>query len=122
MNGSGVLGTQERSQVLNAIPLQNAVLCAECDVLSDSPDDSCQVCGSHSLFNVARIFGGVLPRRRARLMTKQPLDAPPPEVVVVFPKPHRPRRKATGFRPFSVTALDGHETQPERVKVGPQSD
>jgi hypothetical protein len=46
----------ERGRVLNAVALQNAVLCAECDVVSDSPHDTCMVCGSHSLFNVARIF------------------------------------------------------------------
>lgn len=41
MNGSGVVGSWERSRVLNAVPLRNAVLCAECDVVSDSPHDVC---------------------------------------------------------------------------------
>jgi hypothetical protein len=36
----------ERGRVLNAVALQNAVLCAECDVVSDSPHDQCLVCGS----------------------------------------------------------------------------
>jgi hypothetical protein len=30
---------------LNAVALQNAVLCAECDVVSDSPHDRFLVCG-----------------------------------------------------------------------------
>jgi hypothetical protein len=37
---------------LNAVALQNAVLCAECDFVSDSPHDQCQVCGSRSLVNM----------------------------------------------------------------------
>jgi hypothetical protein len=55
--------------------LQNAVLCAEFDVISDSPDDVCMVCGSHSLFSIARIFGGKLPNNRATLVKHQPLEA-----------------------------------------------
>jgi hypothetical protein len=50
---------------LNAVALQSAVLCAECEVVSDSPHDRCLVCGSPSLFNIAHLFGGKLPRDRA---------------------------------------------------------
>ena len=60
MNRSGTGGSGQRSRVLNAVPLQNAVLCAECDVVSDSPHATCLVCGSPSLFNIARMFGGKL--------------------------------------------------------------
>jgi hypothetical protein len=45
MNGSQVDDAPERGRYLNAIALQNAVLCAECDVVSDSPHDMCLVCG-----------------------------------------------------------------------------
>ena len=110
MNGSGVVGPRERAQVLNAVPLQNAVLCAECDVVSDSPHDVCLVCGSHSLFNVARVFGGNLPKERATVITQQPEEAPR-ETVLVFPKPHRPRRRPMGSRQLSVVALDDHHGQ-----------
>lgn len=122
MNGSGVVGSRERARVLNAVPLQNAVLCAECDVVSDSPHDVCLVCGSHSLFNVARVFGGNLPKKRASLITQQSADAPR-ETVLVFPKPHRPRRRAMGSRQLSVVALDDHHGQLEHgMPVGPQGD
>ena len=120
MNGSGVTGSREKSRVLNAVPLQNAVLCAECDVVSDSPHDTCMVCGSRSLFNVARVFRGNLPKRRASLVRQQPVEAPR-EVVLVFPKPHRPRRRATGSRQLSVVPLDDNEAQQEHgMLVGPQ--
>jgi len=62
MNRSNVGGLPS----VNAVALQNAVLCAECDVVSDSPQDVCLVCGSRSLFNISRIFGGNLPSNRAR--------------------------------------------------------
>lgn len=94
MNGSGGVSLQ-RSPVLNSVPLQNAVLCAECDVVSDSPHDTCLVCGSRSLFNIARIFGGKLPQGGANLITQEVFDARPREVVLTFPKPHRLRRRAT---------------------------
>lgn len=122
MNGSGVVGSRERARVLNAVPLQNAVLCAECDVVSDSPHDVCLVCGSHSLFNVARVFGGNLPKKRATVISKQPAEAPR-ETILVFRKPHRPRRRAMGSRQLSVAALDDHQGQLERgMLVGPQGD
>lgn len=122
MNGSGGVSFQERTRVLNAVPLQNAVLCAECDFVSDSPNDTCMVCGSHSLFNVARIFGGNLPKRRASLITQKPDDAPR-ERVLLFPKPHRPRRRATGSHQISVAALDDHPAQREcGMLFGPQGD
>jgi hypothetical protein len=122
MKGSGVADSRERARVLSAVPLQNAVLCVECDVVSDSPHDRCMVCGSASLFNVARIFGGILPKRRASLITQQPA-AVPSEIVLVFPKPHRPRRRTTGSGPFSVVALDDNSTQPDHgLLVAPQGD
>ena len=68
MRGSLVESAPERGRVLNAVALQNAVLCAECDVVSDSPHDRCLVCGSRSLLNIARMFEGNLPKERASLI------------------------------------------------------
>jgi hypothetical protein len=60
MKDLGVESIPDRGRVLNAVALQNAVLCAEC---GDSPHDQCLVCGSHSFFNTARMFGGNFPGR-----------------------------------------------------------
>jgi hypothetical protein len=95
MKRSDVEGAPERGRVLNAVALHNAVLCAECNVVSDSPHDECLVCGSRSLFNIARIFGGNLPKDRASLIAEEAAEIAPPAVVLAFPKPHRPRRRAT---------------------------
>jgi hypothetical protein len=53
---------------LNAVCLQNAVLCADCEVISDSPHDTCRVCGSHSLMSLSCVLGGTLPMQRAQLV------------------------------------------------------
>jgi hypothetical protein len=111
------------SRSLNAVPLENAVLCAECEVVSDSPHDVCLVCGSHSLFNIARVFGGKLPKKRAALAVPEVVEIPSREVVVPFPKPHRLRRKATvASRQAAVAPLDDNESdEVERgVLFGPK--
>jgi hypothetical protein len=93
MKGSYADGTSLVSRGLNAVALQNAVLCAECDVVSDSPHDRCLVCGSRSLFNIARVFGGNLPRNRAVLISAE-ASARQREIVLTFPRHHRRRVKA----------------------------
>ena len=95
MNGSHVDDASERGRCLNAIALQNAVLCAECDVVSDSPHDTCLVCGSRSLFNIARMFGGKLPHNCTALVPSETKEVRH-EVVLSFPSHHRRRLKASG--------------------------
>ena len=95
MRESAVGSGSERGNVLNAVALQNAVLCAECDVVSDSPHDRCLVCGSRSLFNIARMLGGRLPRERAALIRPSQADSEKTELVLTFSKAHRLRRKVS---------------------------
>lgn len=83
MKGSVVNIRAEKSRPLNSVSLQNAVLCAECDVVSDSPNDHCLVCGSRSLFNISRLLGGMLPRERAVLVDAA--SKPSPQPVLTFP-------------------------------------
>ena len=45
---------------LSAVPLHNAVFCAGCETISNSPHDACAVCGSRSLINLFRMLGGTL--------------------------------------------------------------
>lgn len=54
----------------NLIPLQQAVLCANCEVVSDSRNGHCIVCGSPSLLNLARVLDGQSrsPERRLRAL------------------------------------------------------
>jgi hypothetical protein len=121
MNISGVVDSLGRARVLNAVPLQNAVLCAECDVVSDSPHDTCQVCGSHSLFNIARVFGGQLPRERAKLVAREVVEISSREFVLPFSKPHRLRKRANRSRQLSMVPDDDEIDRLDRgVLAGPQ--
>jgi hypothetical protein len=94
MKRSGMEGAPGRGRILNAVALKNAVLCAECDVVSDSPNDTCLVCGSRSLFNIARVFGGNLPRIRATQVEAETRGTRIPDLVLTFPRMHKVRRKA----------------------------
>ena len=96
MKGAYVDRAAPAGRCLNAVALRNAVLCAECDVVSDSPHDRCLVCGSRSLFNIARMFGGNLPEDRASLIASGAREATQFDVVLNFPEPHRLRAKAAG--------------------------
>jgi hypothetical protein len=114
MRDSLVESAPERGRVLNAVALQNAVLCAECDVVSDSPHDTCLVCGSRSLFNIAHMFGGNLPKERASLIIHEAAEITPPTIVLTFPKLHRPRRRA----PVGSRQLVMDDNEPGEVKRG----
>jgi len=117
MKGSGDQGSVRNSRVLNAVPLQNAVLCAECDVVSDSPHDICMVCGSRSLFNIARVFGGTLPQERINLVAQEVAQTASRELVLPFPKPHRPRRRTTAG-PGQITAIALDRSESDEVSCG----
>ena len=96
MKDLGVESVPEKGRALNAVALQNAVLCAECDVVSDSPHDQCLVCGSRSLFNIARLFGGNLPQDRASLIASEVLETTQQEIVLTFPGRQRIRKRVLG--------------------------
>ena len=89
MNGSVANIRAEKGRPLNSILLQNAVLCAECDVVSDSPNDHCLVCGSRSLFNISRLLGGMLPSQRATLIDPASRSFTPPKRMLKFPRTPR---------------------------------
>jgi hypothetical protein len=121
MNIPGVVDSRGRARVLNAVPLQNAVLCAECDVVSDSPHDACLVCGSHSLFNIARMFGGQLPKERTSLVVRKVVEIPSREFVFPISKPHRPRKRANRSRQLSIVSDDNELDRLDRgMLAGPQ--
>ena len=94
MNQSSAGNFLAAGRPLNAVSLQYAVLCADCEVVSDSPHDVCMVCGSRSLVNICRILGGKMPKNRAVLLKPEPLKITR-EVVLHFPRPHRVRRRVS---------------------------
>jgi len=81
---------------VNAVRLQQAVLCVDCDVISDSPHANCMICGSRSLLPLARVLDA--PERTALLAATQQQEARsegPAQVLVLVPSiPHRNRQRA----------------------------
>jgi hypothetical protein len=74
---------------VNAVWLRNAVLCADCEVISDSPHDACSVCGSHSLLSISRILGGTLPAQRAQMVEARERIPNRPTLALVRRMPHK---------------------------------
>jgi hypothetical protein len=52
---------------LNTVPLENAVFCVNCEMISNSMHDVCTVCGSPSLVGLFRILGGTLRERNGEV-------------------------------------------------------
>jgi hypothetical protein len=111
MKGSSVEGTSAQVRRLNAVALQNAVLCADCDVVSDSPNDRCLVCGSRSLLNISSMLGGSLPSERALLLPPVKPDSRLRELVLSFPQFHRIRKRASAKSPAEAVALEQTASQ-----------
>ena len=41
---------------LNSVPLLEAVLCADCEIISNSVGETCEICGSRSLLSLGRVL------------------------------------------------------------------
>jgi len=81
---------------LEALPLLEAVLCADCEIISNSRGDCCQVCGSRSLLSLARILGGSAGPTRAAISNLTPSELRSTFTVLVNPEASytlRPRRR-----------------------------
>jgi len=53
---------------LNAVALPEAVLCADCEVISNSAGERCEICGSPSLLSLGRVLGGSIEGQRATVL------------------------------------------------------
>jgi len=61
-----------RDPSLSSVPLVEAVLCADCEVISNSGGETCEICGSRSLLSVGRVLGGCIEGERAILVDPNP--------------------------------------------------
>jgi hypothetical protein len=80
-------------QDVNAVWLRNAVLCADCEVISDSPHDTCRICGSRSLLNLSCALG-TLPMQRAQVVVTRDVIPGRPMISLLRRMPHRRARPA----------------------------
>jgi hypothetical protein len=65
----------------NLVRLQKAVLCANCDVISEGLNGHCAACGSEALLGLNRLLGGTIEaeiplalRASAQISTSTPLS------------------------------------------------
>jgi hypothetical protein len=63
------------------------------------------------------MFGGNLPKDRASLVVREPLEMKPRESVLTFPKPHRPRKKAGLIAANAPVAARDNETDEVEGRV-----
>ncbi len=59
---------RNRGVELSSVPLLEAVLCADCEIISNSAGERCEICGSHSLLSLGRVLGGSIEGERATLV------------------------------------------------------
>lgn len=57
---------------LSSLPLLEAVLCADCEIISNSSGECCAICGSRSLLSLGRVLGGNIEGQRAALVQVDP--------------------------------------------------
>jgi hypothetical protein len=51
---------QFKAVLVNSVPLLNAVLCADCECISESRSEVCGVCGGRSPVNLGRLLGSAM--------------------------------------------------------------
>jgi GAF domain-containing protein len=82
------------------VPLQMAVFCAECELISQNNTPYCLACGSRALLNLSRLLGGSLRgQNTARLVADAELDRLVRELISTIPMPAKDRRHVSGGMP-----------------------
>ena len=77
--------------VPNSLPLQQAVLCADCECISESRSDVCGVCGGRSLVHLGRLLGSAI-QEEAEVSLRDPLINRELQTLVDSAIPRQPRR------------------------------
>ena len=101
------MSTAEKlAPIANSIRLVQAVLCANCEMITDSTGESCLVCGSKSLLSIARVLGGSAEPWRAAVVQPAPEELRSRLTLLVQQDAshHVPRRR---FRQLHLTEKSG---------------
>lgn len=65
------MNVESEDRSLSTVPLQRAVFCVECEIVSNSRHDVCTVCGSPSLISLVHLLGGTIRNRSAQSLRNQ---------------------------------------------------
>ncbi|MFI5089155.1 MAG: hypothetical protein ACHP7P_03750 [Terriglobales bacterium] len=77
--------------IINSVPLLQAVLCADCECVSESRSDVCGVCGGGSLVHLGRLLGSAA-QAEAEVGLGDPLISRELQTLVDSAIPRQPRR------------------------------
>jgi hypothetical protein len=77
--------------VVNSVPLLQAVLCADCECISESRTDVCGVCGGGSLVHLGRLLGSAM-QAEAEVGLNDPRINRELQTLVESAIPRQPRR------------------------------
>ena len=73
MSDGGVMKRPFRRGAISCVPLQNAVLCGDCECISESTNDVCEICGGRALVNLGRLLGSAAQAEAATAQVSEPL-------------------------------------------------
>ena len=109
----------------NFVPLQAAVFCAQCELISQNNTPFCIACGSKALLNLSRVLGGSLRgQNTARLIADMELDQLVRELIstVSAPKPSPTAAVLCATRELRGTFSNGHPSDLAHQLLLHQSD
>ena len=107
------------------VPLQAAVFCAQCELISQNNTPFCIACGSKAVLNLSRVLGGSLRgQNTARLIADAELDELVRELIstVSVPKSSAAASITNPSPCAPAHALHGHESDPAHRLLLQQSD
>jgi GAF domain-containing protein len=82
------VGGWTKPQEASFVPLQAAVFCAQCELISQNNTPYCIACGSRAVLNLSRILGGSFRgQNTARLIADAELDLLVRELISSVPQP-----------------------------------
>jgi putative methionine-R-sulfoxide reductase with GAF domain len=73
---------------IHFVPLQSAIFCVQCELISSNSRPYCIACGSRSLLSLSRVLGGsLLQQQTAHLITDAELDSLVRDLLRTVPDP-----------------------------------
>lgn len=117
-----MLGSLTATDV-NFLPLQMAVFCAQCEMISENNTPRCLACGSIAVLSLSRVLGGSLRgQQTARLIEDMELDRLVRSLLHTVPQMAE-ESEYNGLMPMAVGAGRHHlrmrGTAPQHVEINP---
>jgi putative methionine-R-sulfoxide reductase with GAF domain len=97
---------------VNFVSLQSAILCVQCELLSENNTPQCLACGSGAVLSLSRVLGGSLRRRQsAHLIADAELDRLVRSLLYTVPQVAPTGEDQIGEHPFELPAAAKFSTR-----------